>query len=173
MLDRCVLIGRWESEHPTIIDAICGHQTCPGPRHERFSTHSIRLGCLIGTQKTSLSESGAMIFQLVIASEGDHACRRKRQPFVGVPSTLVELLSGLSIGEIREQLIDQRKQLWGAAPSTADRHRESLGGSSLEANVSCDHLLLFEESYVFQEQADHAFTVPIRGALIIPHPRKI
>src|SRR5437899_7278433 len=101
MLDRCVLIGRWESKHPTIIDTIGGQQTCPGPQHERFSTHSIGLGCLIGTQKTSLSESGAMIFQLVIASEGDHACRSKRQSFVGMPSALVELLGSLGVGEIR------------------------------------------------------------------------
>src|SRR5205807_10402857 len=84
-----------------------------------------------------------------------------------------ELLGSLSISEIREQLIEKGNQLWWATPPTVHRNRQGVSGSPFEANVSRDHLLLLEDGHIFQEQADHALAVPIRGALIIPHPWEI
>ena len=62
---------------------------------------------------------------------------------------------------------------WRTAPPTAHRNRDGVGGSSLEASMSRDHVRLRLHGHIFQQPADHAFAVPIRGARVLPHAREI
>ena len=168
-----MLIGRRKHRRPLIIDPIHREQSRPSPGHERFSAHPVSGSRFFGGEQTPLCEPAAKIFQLLIAPQGQHACGRKGFPFVGAPPPLVELLGHLGICVVVEQLVDERNQLWRAATPAAHWDRDGLLNSPFEADVNSDHLLLLEHGHIFQQQAHHAFAVPIRGTCILPHPRKI
>jgi hypothetical protein len=47
-----------------------------------------------------------------------------------------------------------------------------MRGSAAEADLG-DHLVLLQQSHVFQEQADHALALALRGGGVTPESRKI
>src|SRR2546430_10022143 len=102
-----------------------------------------------------------MILQLVIASERQDPSGAKGLPFKGAPSTLVQLLSDSSISVVLKQLIDEHKELRWMAPPTAHRHGDRLGGSPFEAHLSRNHLLVWQQGHIFQQQTPHPFAIPI------------
>jgi hypothetical protein len=114
-----------------------------------------------------------MIFQLVIASKRQDSGSAKGLSVKGAPSKVVQLLSNSGIGVVLQQLIDEHKQLRWVPPSAAHCHRDCLGGSSFEAHLSGNHLLVLKQGHIFQQQTHHTFAIPIQGARVMPHPWKI
>src|SRR6266699_5610320 len=99
-----------------------------------------------------------MIFQLVIASEGQDASGMKWFPFERSPPALVELLSHLGIGVVLKQLIKQRNGLGSSVTPTTDGKGERLGGASFESYLSGNHLLL-QQGHILNKQTHHAFAI--------------
>src|SRR5712691_12456347 len=98
-----------------------------------------------------------MIFQLVIAAQRQDAGGAKGFSVKGAPSEMVQLLSNSSIGGVLKQLIDERKELRWVAPSATHCYGDRLGGSSFEAHLSGNHLLLLQQGHIFQQHTHHAF----------------